>query len=155
MAKILRVLSVGIVLLTGCSSAGTSTSPPEPAVFPTTTGGPDWDTASYRFTLDSRCGERALVGRYAVVVDHGAVASVEPLESTEVADSPGSPTLGPNDLPTIGELVTRAQTTDRDDLTEFHLDSATGIPREIAFDPEPTALDDEECYSISDYEPLE
>lgn len=149
MGTILRSFVVGVVLLAGCSPGTqhpSATVPPMPEA-------PDWSSASYRFTLESRCGERALIGRYAVAVQHGTVTSARALGSTSMDDAPGDPAV--EDVPSIGELVVRAQTTDRDALTDFHLDPATGIPTAIAFDPDPRALDDEECYAISDYAALE
>ncbi|ROS25917.1 DUF6174 domain-containing protein [Cellulomonas sp. PhB150] len=146
MGKILRVLGLGVVLVGGCSSGGGSTSPPGPAVS-TTTAQPDWSTASYRYTIESSCGERAFLGTFHVTVTNGRITTVVPVDdrAAHVVDG---------DLPTIADLLQRAQADGLAAPSEFHVDRDTGVPTTIRFEGDPNAIDDEECYRISGYAPV-
>lgn len=133
---------VAAVVLAGCAS-GPGAAPAPPGEIPSAPTAPttDWSTASYRFTLDSTCGERLFLGTFHVTVEDGKVTLVEP-----EAPIP--------EVPTIADLLQRAQADGLAAPSEFHLDPTTGVPTVVEFEGDPNAIDDEECYAVSDYEPL-
>jgi len=146
MAKILRLLGPGIVLLAGCSSGVTFPDPPQAP--PSTTGATAWSTASYRYTIGSSCGERAFIGTYHVTVKDGRItriASEDPNE--QIID------FYQGELPTIADLLARQHAEGDGAPSEFRFDAATGVPTSVAFEGDPHAIDDEECYTITDYRP--
>ena len=141
----LVLAAAGVVVLSGCARQG----PADASATPRPTER-DWATASYRFTLDSQCGERALIGTYDVVVEDGRVTSALPAEPTrwkpESADQLAS-------VPTFAHLLARGQATGNAAPSEFHVDAATGAPTRVEFEGDPNAIDDEECYRITGYRP--
>jgi uncharacterized protein DUF6174 len=101
--------------------------------------------ADYRYTLTSSCGERALIGRYQVVVNDGAVSTAEPMDS----DTP-PPRLA--DVPTLEGIVEKANQAESDADVELELDDA-GVPVSLSIDHDPDLIDDEECYDVTDFVP--
>jgi len=144
-ARAAALVTIVAALLAGCGRSGPAARPDEDG----SPAAPDWSTASYSYSLDSRCGERAFMGIYRVVVEHGAVVSAVPADaSRERAESAEQLAS----FPTVASLLARAQAKGAAAPSEFHLDQATGVPTWISFEGDPNATDDEECYRISDYE---
>lgn len=106
--------------------------------------------ASYTFALTSSCGERALHGRFAVTVTDGAVTTVEPLDETATNTLDWVPTAGEY-VPTVSELLERMVGAP-DEVSEATFDD-DGVPTHVTFDPMPGAIDDEECYDLTDVRP--
>ncbi|MDF9878325.1 DUF6174 domain-containing protein [Cellulosimicrobium cellulans] len=103
----------------------------------------------YAFTLTSSCGERNLVGDFDVEVAGGEVvavsASLAHLEMTpeSYVESGGRTIDGFLDL--VDER--------HDDVTDVVFDDELGYPTSLTLDPMPRAIDDEECYAITDVHP--
>lgn len=135
------LLALGVVPLAACG--------PSPSPEPTAPQGAPV-AASYTFVLDSSCGERALIGRYAVTVEDSVVTAVEGLPSSDPQVSAAAGELV-EDVPTINELTNRASSTEH--VSELSFDPVTGLLMSVTFDGNPDAIDDEECYQISDYSP--
>jgi hypothetical protein len=95
----------------------------------------------YAYVLTSNCGERALIGRYEIVVaDRDRVVSGKP------ADADANP--GVSEFPTIASLLDQALNADSKAVIEFEADPA-GLPARLSIDPIPEAVDDEECYTFT------
>ncbi len=148
------------LLFTACSAAAPSISesPPHDATAaPATSSAPsaspsaaaEWEEpAAYSFTLDSRCGERNLIGRFAVAVENGEVIAVERGRTDATV-------VQPRDIPTLSDLlalVAEAQSDGADRVT-LATDSTDGHPISVEIDWQMNAADDEECYQISDFVP--
>lgn len=158
-----RAASLVLVLLLGaCSAAGASPSG-EPTVEPsevqTTSSASspspsavaEWaEPAAYSFTLESLCGERNLIGRFAVEVENGVVVAVEGLDDQgQTATS----VVQPADVPSLAgllALVTEARS-DGADRVDLVTDPADGRPVSVEIDWEAAAIDDEECYTVSNF----
>ncbi|WP_051275013.1 DUF6174 domain-containing protein [Cellulomonas sp. URHD0024] len=102
---------------------------------------------SYTYSLASSCGERGFIGTFSVTVEDGRVTAVEGLDEPggRAADMPGVL----DDAPSIEELTARAAA---EHPSEVGYD-ATGLLTKVSFDPDPQAIDDEECYVLSGYTP--
>ncbi|MGH8968965.1 MAG: DUF6174 domain-containing protein [Actinomycetes bacterium] len=110
----------------------------------------DTQPEDYSFTLDSDCGERSLIGRFAVTVRAGEVTMVEGLdEPSRLMIDQGLST----EIPTISELLDELAQARRDgaDRTDVVVDPSDGHPTRIDIDWKLDATDDEACYRISDY----
>lgn len=144
-ARAAALVTIVAALLAGCGRT-------DPAARPDDDGSPaasDWSTASYSYSLDSRCGERAFMGVYRVVVEHGAVVSAVPADATRERPESAEQLAT---FPTIANLMARAQARGAAAPSEYHVDPETGVPTWISFEGDPNAIDDEECYRITDYE---
>lgn len=106
--------------------------------------------SSYEYTLTSSCGERALHGEFRVTVADRTVTAVEPLDETATNTLSWVPTAGEL-VPTVSELLGRIVDSPGD-VREAAFD-ADGVPTHVVFDPEPNAIDDEECYDVTDLQP--
>lgn len=117
------------------------------------TGGRQWhEPARYTFVLDSRCGEQPLIGRFQISVANGTVTAATGLDDAARNALAG----GRRDLiPTLGHLVNELDTAKHTgaDIAQADLDPGDGHPTRIIIDPSKTAVDDELCYTISDYTP--
>jgi hypothetical protein len=145
----LSVLAAVAVGAAGCERTGTQPGQPRSS-YATSHAQPGWrEPAHYAFTLDSRCGERPLIGRFGVVVDGGRVVSARAL------DGPAGTALaasGSGALPTLGQLADRyTAARQRGEDAQADFDRSDGHPLRVTFDPRPAAIDDEECYTITDY----
>lgn len=107
----------------------------------------DRGPASYSFTLTSECGERALIGTYAVTVTDEAVSGVEPLDEVAGWSMPAAQEY----VPTIAELLERIVDAPGE-VREAAFDD-DGVPTHVFFDPMPDGIDDEECYDLTDVRP--
>ncbi|MDW4910104.1 DUF6174 domain-containing protein [Streptomyces sp. ADMS] len=132
------------------SGPGTAASPPTPSSSFSSFAESWEEPASYVYTLTSSEGERSLIGRFRVTVRDGKVADVVGLDES----GRGAVQRAPEEVPTIGGLL--------DQLTRAHAEGADtaeaayapdGHPVRITLDPEKDAVDDEQSYVISDYEP--
>ena len=108
-------------------------------------------SGDYTVTLESTCGERALIGRFSVTVAGGAVIGITGL------DEPGRrnaeiPSL-PEQVPSISGLLERMAVLEPEQVPEASFDDVTGMPTRVAIDPLPNGVDDEECYGLSSYVP--
>ena len=108
-------------------------------------------SGDYTVTLESTCGERALIGRFSVTVAGGVVTGIEGL------DEPGRrnaeiPSL-PEQVPSISGLLDRMAALEPEQVPEASFDGATGMPTRAVIDPLPNGVDDEQCYDLSSYVP--
>jgi len=149
------ITAAGAVLLTLLASCGATPSaesmPTAPE--PDASQRAQWEDtrpADYSFVLESRCGERSLIGRFAVTVRGGKVTRAVGLDQSARAMLRSS---GPADVPTIDALLVelddaRAADADRSDVV---FDATDGVLASIDIDYNVDAVDDEACYRISDY----
>jgi hypothetical protein len=108
------------------------------------------EPANYAFVLDSSCGERLLIGRFRVTVTNAQVSGVKALGP----DASRELMLQlKNEMPTLGKLMADADKARRAGAAKVDVktDPADGHPTLIEIDHEANAVDDEECYAISDY----
>lgn len=108
------------------------------------------EPASYTYVLDSACGERALIGRFRITVQDGRVAAAEGLDEPAqrmlaTARSETAPTL----RQLLDELDRARQA--GADVAEVVTDPADGHPTKITIDPSDNSIDDESCYTITEF----
>lgn len=147
--------ALALAVLASSTAACASEAPPavDPAVAVSASAAWAADGSDdYAFTLTSSCGERLLVGSFRVTVTDGTVTDVVGVDETGVRIVGEGHDLA-GEIPTLDELQARVLDTDADDVTEATFDPATGYPASVTFDPEPQAIDDEECYVVTDYAP--
>ena len=97
---------------------------------------------AYAFDLTSSCGERSLIGSYRVWVTDDEVTRVEPRGGT-----PRPAHL--EDVPTIADLEELIEHVGPEAVVEVERDN-DGRLRSVSIDHLPDAIDDEECYTVSD-----
>ncbi len=112
----------------------------------------EWEPADdYVYEFASGCGERLLLGRFAVTVEDGRVADQVAL------DSVGQAVLNGGDygtLPTLAGLLDQADAAIADGADRVDIERADdGRPTYIDIDYRADAIDDEACYDIVRYEP--
>lgn len=111
---------------------------------------PTWTVpAKYGFTLDSRCGERALIGRFQVTVQDDKVVRATGLDDS----SRRALMLRVADLvPTLRQLEAQAESarSEGTGVVKIERDAGDAHPTKIEIDRS-SAIDDEECYTIEDY----
>ncbi len=100
----------------------------------------------YTMILTSLCGERALIGRFVVTVDDGEVSAVEGLD--DAADWAVDADLAL--VPTIDELFALLHEARDADEASATYDPDLGHPTSIYLDWHRNAVDDEECYTVSE-----
>ena len=106
----------------------------------------------YSFILDSGCGERSLIGRFAVTVRSNRVADVEALdESARSVLERGWPGI----VPTLDALLRELDDARRAgaDVADAEFDPDDGHVTAVDLDYDADATDDEACYRISGYTP--
>jgi hypothetical protein len=108
------------------------------------------EPAAYTFVFASTCGERAMLGQFRVQVEEGRPIGFEPIDATARAFR-GPPSL----MPTLAGLVSRvtdarSRGADRAHLT---IDPTDGHPVSVLIDPARNTIDEEECYTITEYVP--
>ncbi|WP_326598776.1 DUF6174 domain-containing protein [Streptomyces sp. NBC_01803] len=115
------------------------------------TGGAEWrEPDDYRYTLESTCGEHSLIGLFQVSVVGGRVVEATPAEPWQ------EPVDG---VPTIGELLAEADRARENGAFKVVVeypegsDAPDGPPSWIEIDQEEMTIDDEVCYTITDYAP--
>jgi hypothetical protein len=112
---------------------------------------PVWtEPKQYSYTLESTCGERTLIGKFAVTVTDGLVTKTVGLD----ASSRRALMLRLSRLvPTLAQMAAEAETAraaGADEVVIQH-DPADGHPVSIRIDPSRNTADDESCYQISAY----
>jgi len=148
---------------TGSPSAGVFSTPVPPALeTPSATAGPtpaaspapvEWsEPDAYTFTLESTCGERALIGTFNVEVQHGETVGVEAISGYFVSHPAALPTSA---VPTLDDLLAEASDARSRDADEVSvvLDPIDGHPVWVSIDWKTNTIDDEACYEITNYSP--
>lgn len=141
-ALFLALTTVAVVAVAGCSAEPDPSDEVTPSVSRSAIPG------SYRYLLESSCGERGLIGRYRVVVRDGVVTSVENLND----DYDYEPSLA--EVPTLAGLADKAESAEPEAVVDLVLDGS-GLPKSLSIDHLPESIDDEECYDVSELEVLD
>jgi len=135
-------------LVTGCAPAGVSWP-----VAGLSDARDRWAAAGYddyTFTLTSTCGERNLIGDFDVEVAAGEVVAV----SARLAHLQMTPESyvesGGRTIDGFLDLVEERTAA----VTDVAFDDELGYPTRLTLDPMPRAIDDEECYAITDVHPV-
>ncbi|MEJ3745930.1 DUF6174 domain-containing protein [Actinomycetes bacterium KLBMP 9797] len=137
----MRILA-GLLMTMMAAAAGACGDEPPPAS--------GWqEPENYTYVLQSSCGERPLLGRFRITVDGGEVTAAEGLSEAD-RRSLASTELRPPTLAQLLDELAEARRTGAD-VAELTTDPADGHPAKIMIDPVERALDDEACYTISEY----
>lgn len=132
------------------SGEGSSTSSPTPSSSFSSFAESWKEPASYVYTLTSSEGERSLIGTFRVTVRDGKVAKAVGLDES----ARGVVKHAPEEVPTIKGLLDQMSRAHREGADTAEAEYAPeGHPVRITLDPEKEAIDDEESYVISGYEP--
>jgi hypothetical protein len=129
----------------GCAGRDAATSAGAPPSSP-----PAWtEPAEYKFSFESSCGEQPLIGRFRAAVSGGMVTETEGL------DAAGRRALMlriANLVPGLGQMVEDAERAGAAGAeVAIERDPADGHPIAIRIDPDRNSVDDETCYTITDY----
>jgi hypothetical protein len=102
--------------------------------------------------MESACGELPLTGRFRVTVVTGTVTDAAGLDESSRRSLAGFPR---NLVPTLGQLVQRVTDARRGGaaVAKLDVDPTDGHPVRIEIDPDAHAIDDEQCFTISEYHP--
>jgi len=144
------------VALTGCAGQETAgvAATGSPALSPTPSGAASgWqEPARYSYTLESRCGEQQLIGKFRVTVAGGAVTEAKGLDEQGIAALRGT---RPDFIPTLRQLVDQVDKARGSgaEVVDIESDPASGHPVRITIDMSKSSIDDESCFTISDYTP--
>lgn len=108
------------------------------------------EPARYAFTVESACGERGFLGRYRLTVAQGKITKADGLDDSAkgwIASGPPAP------LPTLAGLVAELEAARKKsaDVARIEVDPTDQHPTKITIDPDKGSIDDEVCYTISDY----
>jgi hypothetical protein len=122
--------------------------PPSRSPQPSGTASPAavWsEPEAYSFQFEASCGERDMLGHFLVIVEHGAVIAYDSLDASPPRES----------VPTLGDMLARVAAARADGVAQVELetDPVDGHPVWVNIDWLPNAIDDEECYEISNYVP--
>lgn len=140
-------------LLCATAACGAESSTSSGSAGGTAAGGSrtTWEEpSSYAYTLNSSEGERNLIGMFRVTVRDGKVAKAVGL------DESGRRVVKrlPDEVPTIGELLTQLEQARHDGADTAEAQYATdGHPVRISLDWDANAIDDEALYVVSAYAP--
>jgi hypothetical protein len=138
----LTVILAATVALGGCAEPDIGTSPQ------TTSG---WqEPARYSYVLESRCGEQQLIGKFQVSVVDGAVTDAKGLDEAATNALRGTQ---PDLVPTLDRLLEQVNEARRSgaEIADVDVDPGDGHPVRITIDPRKNTIDDESCFTISDY----
>jgi hypothetical protein len=136
-----------IVLLLVCLSAVAVCGSVRPFLQPPSERG--WiEPADYAFTLESRCGERDLIGTFRVAVRNHETVEFHGLDESGKA-FPGDAAS----IPTLAGILNEAEeaTSRHASSVKVETDPVDGHPMNVAIDWKANAIDDEACYRVSDY----
>jgi hypothetical protein len=142
----IRGVLYGVVLL--FAAAGCANASPETATGPGAAASPPaWvEPAAYKFSFESSCGERALLGRFRAEVQDGAVVRSEGLDDAgrralmlRIADI----------VPTLGEMQADVEAVGGARVV-IERDPVDGHPVVLSAD-DPDSIDEEICYRILEY----
>ena len=146
--RLILCLAALAATLGGCAGRQGINYVAAPANSPTI---PMWaEPKQYSFTLESSCGERAMLGKFAVTVTNGLVTQTVGLD----ASARRALMLRLSRLvPTLAQMATEAETarTAGADEVVIQHDPTDGHPVSIRIDPSRSTADDESCYQISAY----
>lgn len=138
---------LSFLLVAGCAQQ------PQVLISATHPAGEWKEPARYSYVLDSRCGYRPLMGRFQVEVANGRVTRAIGL------DEPGRsavshPSRDP--VPTIGGLLDELERARKNHayVATLDRDPADGHPVRITIDQAKDSIDDEACFTISNYRPV-
>ncbi|MGH3360231.1 MAG: DUF6174 domain-containing protein [Nocardioidaceae bacterium] len=127
------------------AACSTAADQPEPTPSAPSTAGwhaPDPEPPSYAFTLNSSCGERAGLGVFRIRVEQHRPVEVRALGRwSDTAPRPAAQTLD-----RLAELAVRME--GRADEVTVRLGS-DGLVERLVIDRIENAIDDEECYAVS------
>jgi hypothetical protein len=141
------MLTGGLALLvTACGSA----PPPAPAEGISDSVGAWAEPAAYAFTMDAGCGFRVLNGPFRVIVRDS-----EAVDFADLDEPASKVTIANADVPTLGDMLDRVAEAREGPgaVVRFETDPADGHPTSVSIDWLVSAVDDEECYEITDYAP--
>lgn len=103
---------------------------------------------SYVYDLRATCGERDLLGDFRITVDHNHVRSARPLDGTRMSG------LKLEAFPTIADLIQMVEGGAEPEAdVDVHVDSEAVLVS-VKIDHDPSAIDDEECYRVSNFKEL-
>jgi hypothetical protein len=142
------VVAAAILPLAACTAA----PPPAPLPRPVRTAPASWqEPARYTYVLESGCGERPLIGRFRLTVTAGKVTTAVGLDAASRSALTTTPQLTP---PTLGQLLQQVDTARRAGahVAKAVTDPADGHPTEVNLDPIANAIDDEACYTVTNYQ---
>lgn len=145
----IRGVLYGVVLLfaaAGCANASTGAGTGTGAA--ASSSPPAWvEPAAYKFSFESSCGERALIGRFRAEVQDGVVVRSEGLDDA----GRGALMLRIADIvPTLGEMQADVAAVGGGARVVIERDPADGHPVVISAD-DPNSIDEEICYRILEY----
>lgn len=138
----MTTIALGLSGVVACSTDADTANDEPPSSTVTSEETPAAIPGSYRYVIESSCGERGFLGRYRVVVRDGGVVSVKNLND----DYPYQPDFA--EVPTLAGLVEKAESAEPQAVVDLVLDES-GLPRSLEIDHVPNAIDDEECYEVS------
>lgn len=150
------LVTVGMIAACDVSPDGTVPEPEPSVADPSAVA---WEPPDdYAFVLRSRCGERADLGRYEIVVQDGAVTDVHAPHWERLGHdlaSIGFESGYIGEAPTLLELVDEAEAAEAAgaEVVELTVDAVDGRPMRLDIDWDEGAVDDEACFIVSDYEP--
>jgi hypothetical protein len=133
-----------VLALVGCGRGSEGTGDGGAA----TTPAYGWaEPRAYEYTVDSRCGEQFLIGRFTLTIVDGRVDKVVGGDAESVKSLQWQK---PDGFPTLGELLSEAERARSEDadVAEVTFDPVDGHPTKIRLDHDTTAIDDESCYDI-------
>ena len=139
------LLGMGLSALVGCGKAEPSAPVPLAATWQ--------EPARYEYTVDSRCGERLLIGRLTLTIADGKVTRAAGHDESGTRIAGSTPMAS---LPTLKQLLDEYDTARREGAHKADVtwDPADGHPTRIDIDLIRDAIDDEACYQISGYRVL-
>lgn len=144
------LLLAGCVMLGGCAVAADSspvdTSGEERSPAAATLTAMSYIPTTYRFDVTSSCGERSFLGTYRVSVRAGVVEAARPL------DPVNSYLPDPAEVPSLQGMLDMAAGAGPGADVQLLQDPA-GLPTHLMIDHLPDAVDDEECYEITNIRP--
>ena len=139
MRRVLTVLAAvpfSVAALAGCGQSDLESATSQLA------GSADRLPTAYVYDLNSACGERNMLGDFRISVVDGTVTDVEPLGDTQMNE------MTIDTFPTLDDLIGIVENSEPDAEIELEV-NADGIPTSIDIDHVPEAIDDEECYRVT------
>ena len=138
--NVATVAVLGMAALAGCGGGVDATEPEPRAIGQSAWSEPD----HYAYTLLTTCGERGGLGLFRLWVRDGSVERARPLRRWS--------DLRPlREMPTIGDIVRIVAEADRRGADRVRVTRAPdGRPRWVSIDYLANAIDDEQCYRVTD-----
>lgn len=143
----IRGVLYGVILL--FAAAGCANASPGPGTGAGAAASPPaWvEPAAYKFSFESSCGERALIGRFRAEVRNGTVVTSEGLDDA----GRGALMLRIADIvPTLGEMQADVAAVGGNARVVIERDPVDGHPVVLSAD-DPDRIDEEICYRILEY----